>query len=51
MRIIHEKFDTDGTDDELRVDPKFVEMVKNIGVGHGTGVTFHGAGMKDIVAS
>lgn len=40
MRIIHEKFDTDGTDDELKLHPKFVEMVRNIGVAHGTGVNF-----------
>lgn len=42
MRIIHEKFDTDGTDEELKLDSKFVEMVRNIGVAHGTGVTFDG---------
>ena len=43
MRIIHEKFDTDGTDQALRIDPKFMQIVRSIGVGHGTGVTFDGA--------
>lgn len=46
MRIIHEKFNTDGTDDELKLHPKFVEMVKNIGVAHGTGVNFDGKGIE-----
>ena len=43
MRIIHEKFDTDGTDQEIKIDPKFMRIVRNIGVAHGTGVTFEGA--------
>jgi hypothetical protein len=43
MRIIHEKLDTDGTDKELRIDPKFVNIVRNIVVAHGTGVNFDGA--------
>ncbi|ORY58181.1 uncharacterized protein BCR38DRAFT_448326 [Pseudomassariella vexata] len=34
-----EKHDTHITEDELRVDPKFLEMVKNIGVAHGTGLS------------
>ncbi|KAF7196093.1 hypothetical protein HII31_02494 [Pseudocercospora fuligena] len=42
MRIIHEKFNSDGTDEELQVDPRFLEMVRNIGVAHGTGVDFEG---------
>ncbi|KAK5127776.1 hypothetical protein LTR85_004892 [Meristemomyces frigidus] len=50
MRIIHEKFDTDGTDDELKLDPKFVNLVRNIGVAHGTGVTFEGAHSTEVVA-
>lgn len=45
MRIIHEKFDTDGTNEELKLDPKFVELVRNIGVAHGTGVNFEGQGV------
>lgn len=42
MRIIHEKLNSDGTESELKVDPKFLEMVRNIGVAHGTGVDFEG---------
>ncbi|KAH8897227.1 Clavaminate synthase-like protein [Thozetella sp. PMI_491] len=47
MRIIHEKFDTNGTEDELKLDPSFVEMVRNIGVAHGTGVNFEGKGVGE----
>lgn len=47
MRIIHEKFDSDGTGEELKLDPKFVELVRNIGVAHGTGVTFDGKGVGE----
>lgn len=43
MRIIHEKFDSDFTGDGPVQNPKFVNMVKNLGVGHGTGITFQGA--------
>lgn len=43
MRIIHEKFDSDTTGDGPVLDPKFVSLVKNLGVGHGTGITFDGA--------
>ncbi|KXS97179.1 hypothetical protein AC578_877 [Pseudocercospora eumusae] len=42
MRIYHEKFNSDGTSDELKVDARFLEMVRNIGVAHGTGVDFEG---------
>jgi hypothetical protein len=43
MRIIHEKFDTDGTDQELKIDPKFMRLVRDIGIAHGSGVSFEGA--------
>ncbi|KAH7020729.1 uncharacterized protein B0I36DRAFT_296115 [Microdochium trichocladiopsis] len=46
MRMIHEKFNTEGTEEDLKVDPAFVDMVKNIGVAHGTGVTFDGKGLE-----
>lgn len=43
MRIIHERFDSDFAGDGPVQNPKFVDMVKNLGVGHGTGITFDGA--------
>jgi hypothetical protein len=42
MRIIHEKFDSDFKGEGPVLDPKFVEVVRNLGVAHGTGVTFEG---------
>ncbi|EME77686.1 uncharacterized protein MYCFIDRAFT_84797 [Pseudocercospora fijiensis CIRAD86] len=42
MRLYHEKFNSDGTDDELKVDARFLQMVRNIGVAHGTGIDFEG---------
>jgi hypothetical protein len=47
MRIIHEKFDSDFAGDGPVLNPKFVDMVKNLGVGHGTGITFDGAGLEE----
>ncbi len=43
MRIIHEKFDADATGEGPMLNPKFVSLVKNLGVGHGTGINFDGA--------
>ncbi|KAH6664617.1 hypothetical protein B0J14DRAFT_644128 [Halenospora varia] len=43
MRIIHEKFDSDGTEGELKVDKRFYDMVRGMGVAHGAGVDFEGA--------
>lgn len=46
MRIIHEKFDSDFKGDGPKLNPKFVHMVKNMGVSHGHGLTFEGAHAK-----
>jgi len=40
MRIIHEKFDTDATGNGPVLNPKFLNLVKNLGVGLGTGINF-----------
>ncbi|MAD84950.1 MAG: hypothetical protein CL912_18485 [Deltaproteobacteria bacterium] len=45
MRIIHEKFDSDEKGEGPTLDPKFVDIVRNLGVAHGNGLTFEGAEM------
>lgn len=45
MRIIHEKFDSDARGEGPTLDPKFVEIVRNLGVAHGKGLTFEGSEM------
>lgn len=47
MRIIHEKFDSDFKGEGPTLDPKFVNIVRNLGVAHGAGITFEGAEMVE----
>jgi isopenicillin N synthase-like dioxygenase len=47
MRIIHEKFDTDIKGSGPQLDPKFVKIVRNLGVAHGKGLTFEGSQMGE----
>lgn len=40
MRMFHEKFDTDVDGSGPVLDPKFVAIVKNLGVAHGHAITY-----------
>ncbi|RDW89239.1 hypothetical protein BP6252_01271 [Coleophoma cylindrospora] len=46
MRLFHEKFDSDVNGSGPVLDPKFVAIVKSLGVAHGHAITYGSAGVE-----